>query len=236
MGFQFVASSLVGRTVWKVDRRSERCDEEGDLKGNPDLERIERSSTRHRNSDKPTSVVLRRRWHWITSVGSSKFSISKTERTPEIQPHQEEDRSLRKRLKFLKACKDQLWSRWKREYLTAFRERHKLLGKTTKLKVVVGDVVIDKNRGNWPLVVVGKTFPGKDGKIRTVKLKTSNGELERPVQHLFPLELPCDRHQKEDLNPEAPVFHPRRDAAVAATTRIQETAEHEQYELWFSHN
>ena len=128
------------------------------------------------------------------------FLFQRPSELPEIQPHQEEDRSLRKRLKFLKACKDQLWSRWKREYLTAFRERHKLLGKTTKLKVVVGDVVIDKNRGNWPLVVVGKTFPGKDGKIRTVKLKTSNGELERPVQHLFPLELPCDRHQKEDLN------------------------------------
>lgn len=35
--------------------------------------------------------------------------------------------------------------------------------------------------------------PGKDGRIvRAVELKTAHGTLERPTQHLYPLELTCD--------------------------------------------
>ena len=43
------------------------------------------------------------------------------------------------------------------------------------------------------------------------------------VQHLYPLELSCDRENVQtppQLNPEAPTFRPRRDAAVAAPHRI----------------
>ena len=51
-------------------------------------------------------------------------------------------------------------------------------------------------------------------------MRAGRSHLERPIQHLYPLELSCD--------PTAPVFRPRRDAAVAASLRIQEVAEEEE--------
>ena len=115
---------------------------------------------------------------------------------------------------------------WKREYLTALRERHNLTHKASKFPPKVGDVVIiktdNKNRGTWPLAVVTGIYPGKDGIVRAVELKTAHGTLERPTQHLYPLELTCDSAKETatsvpsvQLNPSAPLFRPRRDAAVA---------------------
>lgn len=47
------------------------------------------------------------------------------------------------------------------------------------------------------------------------------------MQHLYLLELVCDRTPPPDkptlLNPGAPTFLPRRDAAAAAYLRIQDT-------------
>ena len=163
----------------------------------------------------------------------STFLYQRTNQIPEQDTWRIRDRDLPKRAKYLKTCKDNLWKRWQREYLTALRERHNLTHKATKFQPQTGDVVIiktdNKNRGTWPLAVVSKVFPGKDGIIRAVELKTAHGLLERPVQHLYPLELTCDRAgdlptnvPSTVLNPSASAFRPRRDAAVAAGARIQE--------------
>lgn len=50
--------------------------------------------------------------------------------------------------------------------------------------------------------------------------QTSSGEetLEQAVQHLYPMEMSCDRESVQapfQLNPEALTFKPRRDAVVA---------------------
>jgi len=72
-----------------------------------------------------------------------------------------------------------------------------LTHKEAKFKHKVGDVVIiktnNKNPGTWPLAIVSATYPGKDGIIRAVELKTTHGTIERPVQHLYPLEIACDK-------------------------------------------
>ena len=65
---------------------------------------------------------------------------------------------------------------------------------------------------------------GRDGIVRGAKLRAGKGVLERAVQHLYPLELSCDRTVAR-LNPEAPPYRPRRDAAVAARLRIADAAE-----------
>ena len=41
------------------------------------------------------------------------FMFQRTTQLPEIQHYHEEDKDLRKRRKFLKNCKDQLWNRWR---------------------------------------------------------------------------------------------------------------------------
>ena len=112
---------------------------------------------------------------------------------PETEPWREGDVDFRKRAKYLKSCKDSLWRRWSREYLNALRERHNLNHQQKKFSVNVGDIVIiksdDKNRGNWPLAVVREVYPGRDNVVRGVKVETAKGNLERPIQHLYPLEL-----------------------------------------------
>ena len=44
------------------------------------------------------------------------------------------------------------------------------------------------SRGKWPMERVEKLFPGKDGLVRTVELKTQKGNLCRPIQRLHRLE------------------------------------------------
>lgn len=70
---------------------------------------------------------------------------------PELQPHHSEDCDLRKRARYLKRCKDALWSRWTSEYLRGLRERHQLKHKNGHLHAARGEVVIikseEKNRG-----------------------------------------------------------------------------------------
>lgn len=98
--------------------------------------------------------------------------------------------------------------------MNALRERHDLNHERKHFKVSEGDVVLvkldEKNRGKWPLAIQ-ETYPGCDGVVHAVQLQTSKGLLERPIQHLFPLELACDKAQikQQSTNPEAPPFTPK---------------------------
>ncbi len=40
---------------------------------------------------------------------------------------------------------------------------------------------------NWPLAVVQEIFPGQDGLVRAVDIRTSKGVYRRPVHKLVPL-------------------------------------------------
>ena len=89
----------------------------------------------------------------------------------------------------------------------------------------------ESNRAKWPLGVVSELFKGRDGAVRAVKLRAGKSYLERPVQHLFPLELSSDSYgqtQETRLNPQAPPFRSRRDAAVAAELRISDAVQAEE--------
>ena len=114
------------------------------------------------------------------------FIHQRSTQIPEQEAWRIKETDLRKRAKFLKTCKDELWRRWQREmYLTALRERHNLTHKTSKHQPKEGDVVIvksdRKNCGTWSVAIVKSTYPGRDGIIRAVELKTSNGTIERPI-------------------------------------------------------
>jgi len=43
-------------------------------------------------------------------------------------------------------------------------------------------------RGKWGIDKVAETFPRKDGRIRTVRVQTKKGMINRPVQKLHLLE------------------------------------------------
>ena len=148
---------------------------------------------------------------------------------PELDAHQIEERDLRKRAKYLRRCKEAMWSRWTKEYVRSLREQHRRSGGQQTPYPSVGDVVIiqedSRNRNSWKLGVVKSLIVGRDGIVRAAKLRAGKGVLERAVQQLYPLELSCDINPRPRLDPDAPTFRPRRDAAAAAAARIEEIAE-----------
>ena len=157
---------------------------------------------------------------------------------PRLVPEEsteEGDADLRKRVKYLRRCKEVLWNPWSGEYLKSLRERHNVKHKSKQMNLKLGDVVLipdaERNRGKWNMGIAVKLFQGRDGVVRAVRLRAGKSYLERAVQHLFPLELSCDQEQcvREDpsLNRRAREFHSvRRAAAVAAENihRIEEEA------------
>ncbi|XP_066029903.1 uncharacterized protein [Pocillopora verrucosa] len=148
---------------------------------------------------------------------------------PELEPHHLREFDLRRRAKYLRRCKQALWTRWTTEYLRGLRERHRMKHKGQTTPLAKGEVVIikdeERNRNKWKIGIVEDLISGRDGIVRAAKLRAGKGTLERAVQHLYPLELSCDRENVQaplQLNPLAPTFRPRRDAAVAARYRIQD--------------
>ena len=128
--------------------------------------------------------------------------------------------SMRLRLGRQQKVLDLFWKRWSEEYLTGLREFH--VDKSNGMKLLrVGDVVLvhsDKNRVYWNLGLISELFRGKDGVVRSVKLKVKNEFIVRPVTKCFPLELNCEAVAVKNLN--ADLDRPLRSAAVKARKAI----------------
>lgn len=82
------------------------------------------------------------------------------------------------------------WKRWVREYLPTIQIRPKW--NKSERDVCVGDLVLllegSRPLGVWPKAVVSKVVRGKDGHVREVYLKTSNGLLRRDIRSVCLLE------------------------------------------------
>ncbi|GFX67811.1 integrase catalytic domain-containing protein [Trichonephila clavipes] len=98
---------------------------------------------------------------------------------------------FRKRLRFRAKVIEELKRRFRNEYLGQLIQRQKQHPQSSNIQV--GDIVLIgddwKKRLQWPLARVIKLIPGKDGLVRTVKLKTQSCTLIRPIQRVFPLEV-----------------------------------------------
>ncbi|GFU45920.1 integrase catalytic domain-containing protein [Trichonephila clavipes] len=97
---------------------------------------------------------------------------------------------FRKRLRFRDKVIEEL-KRFRNEYLGQLIQRQKLHPQSSNIQM--GDTVLIghdwKKRLQWPLARVINLIPGKDGLLRTVKLKTQSCTLIRPIQRVFPLEV-----------------------------------------------
>ena len=67
------------------------------------------------------------------------------------------------------------WSRWKKEFLASLQARQKWTNPARNMEI--GDLVLIKDskttRNQWPLGRIIAVFPGEDGLVRTVQVKTS---------------------------------------------------------------
>ena len=147
----------------------------------------------------------------------------------------DEETKIGRHARYIKRCKDIMWKRWSREYVKALREKHRInVGKSTEISV--GNIMLikgeEKNRGLWKMGVVEKLIQGRDGVTRGAKLRTGKGTIERPIQHLYPMELRLSTENrkkdgcKRSLNPAVKEFKPRQQRAAKreACRRINELA------------
>ena len=97
--------------------------------------------------------------------------------------------------------------------------------KENRPTLAIRDVVIIKaekrNRNLWRLGIVTEIFKGKDKVVRAAKIKCGKSELERAVQHLYPMELHCDWKYNDciktnEMNEDDQVQEPRRSKKPAA--------------------
>ncbi|GFW65138.1 putative pro-pol polyprotein [Trichonephila clavipes] len=93
------------------------------------------------------------------------------------------------RWRYIQKVRKNLKQRFKREYLGFLRSS--VIKREDKINE--GDIVLigtdDKKRLHCLLGRVLELFPGKDGIIRLVKLRTERGDMLRPIQRLYPLEV-----------------------------------------------
>nr|CAD2180576.1 unnamed protein product [Meloidogyne enterolobii] len=91
---------------------------------------------------------------------------------------------------------DNLWMRWRKEYLVTLRDRSKWDHVGPRLQIhsapKLGEVVLVENlmqpRNEWTLAKIVE-LNGHPGPIRSVKLLMPNGRIStRPVNKIFPLE------------------------------------------------
>ncbi|GFS61792.1 integrase catalytic domain-containing protein [Trichonephila clavipes] len=98
---------------------------------------------------------------------------------------------FRKRLRFRAKVIKELKKRFRNDYLGQLIQQQEQHPQSSNIQV--GDIVLIgddwKKILQWPLARVIKLIPGKDGLVRTVKLKTQSCTLTRPIQRVFQLEV-----------------------------------------------
>ena len=98
--------------------------------------------------------------------------------------------NIGRRYKHLQMLLSHFWKRWTSEYLPTLGQRRRWT--VQKKAPKIGDICLiseDKTaRPTWPLGRVIETISGKDGIVRTFRLKTAKGMVTRPIQKLHLLE------------------------------------------------
>ena len=102
----------------------------------------------------------------------------------------EGDSFSRRRWRHIQYLANLFWTRWVKEYLPLLQKRQKWM--FPQRNFAINDLVLVTNentpRNLWPLGRVIEVFPGKDGFVRSVRVKTMTSSLIRPVGKLCLLE------------------------------------------------
>ena len=169
----------------------------------------------------------------------SSMILGRDIKLPKASPEKQEvSDNWKKQQKYVHKCKEAAWKRWVHEYFAALRERNNLSLKRKPVKININNVVIikgdEKNRGKWKIGIIENIFMGKHNTIRSIRIRSGKNIIERPIQLLHPMELPCDsksttKNTQDDktLNVNAEEFRPKRSAAVAVEQKIRNIVDNE---------
>jgi hypothetical protein len=93
----------------------------------------------------------------------------------------------------------------------------------------------EKPRNVWKLTVIEELIRGNDGLVRAASIRTKNGQTNRPITKLYPLEICAENNEKRQADyieetdtpttNEQPAPRPQRLAALRARDRFSKWAE-----------
>ena len=102
----------------------------------------------------------------------------------------QESDTYRRRWRHVQHLVTQFWRKWLKQYIPELQRRQKWLKPSPNIKT--GDLVliVDENspRGSWPLGLIQDTNVGRDGLVRSAKIRTRSSVFVRPVTKLVLLE------------------------------------------------
>ena len=151
--------------------------------------------------------------HFLLGRGSHLDKVS-CEPSLDVSPE-----LIKEKSKALEGRCNMFWKQWQDEYL-----KHLPLPKRRDKfgKLEVGSVVLIREdncpRLQWPMGVVERLIPGKDGVARTVEVRTKRGNFFRPIQRLHGMELNEER-ATEEVRKEN-VYHTRFGRPSKSTVRF----------------
>lgn len=89
--------------------------------------------------------------------------------------------------RLLDKIQQEFWEVWRKEYIKHLQSRYKW--NRAERNIAVGDLVLLKidnvPPGIWPVARVMEVYPGADGFVRSVKIKTPTSEFVRPINKLI---------------------------------------------------
>ncbi|XP_055309642.1 uncharacterized protein LOC129573281 [Sitodiplosis mosellana] len=133
----------------------------------------------------------------LTALTPSHFLIGEPIKLPLPSRHDLTPKMAVGLFKELQSRTNSFWQRWSEEYLSTLMERPKWREEQKNLRP--GQLVLIKNENlaptYWPMGRILQTKKSDDGCVRSVKVKTHNGALERPVQKL--VVLPVDEELED---------------------------------------
>ena len=107
---------------------------------------------------------------------------------------------LSRRQKYLSTVLQHVWDRWRKECLSELQEHHRCKMSPQVRIIKLGDVVCvfedSTPRQRWKIGVEEDLIYGRDKNVRAAVVRMSPREremrLKRPVQRLYPIEVPND--------------------------------------------
>ncbi|GFV23114.1 integrase catalytic domain-containing protein [Trichonephila clavipes] len=104
--------------------------------------------------------------------------------------------------KLIQSLRDKFWNRWSTEYLPHLQTRAKWSLQNPNLMENQLVLLKDPNTKplDWPMGRILEVFPGSDGLVRVVNVKTSTGILKRAITKVVPLPIPVDPATVEKNN------------------------------------
>lgn len=125
----------------------------------------------------------------LESLTPLHFILGGPARVPQPGSFEDSDLNARQRWRQTRRLADMFWSRWLKEYVSILQYRRDPRGRGQAPQV--GDLVLiaDENlpRNSWPKGRIEATYPGKDGVIRVVEVRTKAGNMRRPVKKIVVL-------------------------------------------------